>query len=239
MYDRLFAEKTLNSEDMRNKAIQEVEFLVTVLKLSAGAKILDVPCGTGRHSHLLADKGFNVTGVDINPDCLAIANKENIPGFKAYLGNMQDLSSYKNFDCTLNLFTSFGYFATDEENENVLKEMVRTLKPGGKLVMNLINRLWLMSIYQPAFWVRRNDVLLINASKFDPKTNYNETYITAKDEATGEATVSYHRSRLYAPSEIVELMKRAGLKDIKVYGDYLNAPFNENTSTHPFYVGTV
>jgi cyclopropane fatty-acyl-phospholipid synthase-like methyltransferase len=104
---------------LKNKAKQEVEFLVTSLNLPKGSAILDVPCGTGRHSKILAEHGYNVTGLDISAACIDIAIKSSkIPGVEYKLGNMQNLSSYSNkFDCTLNLFSSFGYFSNDTENE--------------------------------------------------------------------------------------------------------------------------
>ena len=239
MYDHVFAEKTLNSKEMLSKASQEVSFLLEKLDLSAGASILDVPCGTGRHSRLLAEKGFHVCGIDINPACLDIARKNPHPSLRLEKGDLRDLSAFqRKFDCVLNLFTSFGYFSTDEENRRVMEELAGAVKPGGKLVLNLINRNYLMTVFKPVFTLKVGNTFVVNASLYDPETFYNECWITVKDEVTGESSLSYHRARLYSPDEIITLMKSVGLKDIKVYGDFSGAELDEKKSSHPFYVGT-
>ena len=239
MYDHVFAEKTLNSVEMNSKACMEVSFLVSKLNLPEGAAILDVPCGTGRHSRLFSEKGFRVTGVDINPACLEIARKNPHLLLQLEEGNLQNLSDYREkFDCVLNLFTSFGYFSTDEENRNVMKELVAAVRPGGKLVLNLLNRNFLMSVFQPVFTVKSGNTLVVNASKYDSSTHLNECWMTMKDEVTGEISLSYHRLRLYSPDEIIRMMKECGMVDIQVYGDYKDSTFNNQTSSHPFYIGT-
>ena len=73
MNDHYFADSTLNSQALRQKAIDEVDFIIKQIKLKTGS-VLDAPCGTGRHSYLLAKKGFKVTGIDISEACLKIAN---------------------------------------------------------------------------------------------------------------------------------------------------------------------
>lgn len=238
MYDHVFAEKTLNSSEMHLKAGLEVKFMMDKVSLPTGSSILDVPCGTGRHSRLFAENGFQVVGVDLNPACLAIAEKKPHPNLKFQQGDLGNLSAFRGkFDCVLNLFTSFGYFSTDEENRKVMEELVGAVKPGGKLVLNLINRSYLMSVFKPVFTVRVGNTFVVSASQYDPKTFYNESWITVKDEVTGETSMSYHRARLYSPDEIVELMKDSGCKNIKVYGDFLGAELDETKSSHPFYVG--
>lgn len=238
MYDEFFARKTLDSDTLKKKAREEVSFLINKLGLDPHAKILDIPCGTGRHSSLLAEAGYKVLGIDISPKCIEIAQKNSLANLSYQVGNMQDLSKHKNqFDCTLNLFSSFGYFSTDKENEQVLEEMISTLKPGGKIVLNLINRNWLLSIYRPAFWFKDGSLLTVNAGHYDPQTHYNESYMTLKDEVSGETTLSYHRIRLYSPEEITNLMKKYGLKNIQVYGSYQGEALDDQKSSHPFYFG--
>jgi SAM-dependent methyltransferase len=75
MYDHRFVDWTINSPLMRMVAIKEVEGLIRLLRLKPGDRILDVPCGTGRHSGALASRGFDVVGVDFNPSLLKIARR--------------------------------------------------------------------------------------------------------------------------------------------------------------------
>lgn len=240
MYDHMFAESTLNSESLREQAKIEVEFLISKLNLPQRAKILDVPCGTGRHSKILAEKDYIVTGVDISAACIEIASTySSVANVEYRIGDLQNLSNFQGqFDCVLNLFSSFGYFSTDAENEDVLDQMIKTLKPSAKLVINLVNREFLLSIYKPAFWFKTGDILTVNSSNYDSKSHYNESYMTLKNEVTDETTLSYHRIRLYSAEEIIDLMKKYGLRDIQIFGDFKGSEFDRLRSTHPFFIGT-
>lgn len=175
MYNAAFAKGTIGSPKFKILAEKQVKFLDSILGLKKGARVLDVPCGTGRHSRIFARLGYQVTGLDISRACVLISKKKSNHVNAKYLqGNMANLTKFKSqYDLVINLFTSFGYFHTDKENEDVLKEMVRCLKPNGKLVINTISRDWILKIYQPARWVEDNGKLIIEASKYDPKTKYN------------------------------------------------------------------
>jgi hypothetical protein len=78
----------------------------------------------------------------------------------------------------------------------------------------------------------------VNSSSYDPNTHYNESYITLKNEDTGETTLSYHRMRLYSSTEILNLLSKVGLKDIETFGSFGGEELNAATSSHPFYIGT-
>jgi SAM-dependent methyltransferase len=243
MYDTEFARSSIGSKRFTDLAKNQVEFLDAVLGLNPNAKILDVPCGTGRHSVLFARKGYQVTGVDISRDCLRIAKAGSRHKNVRYLhGDMSRLQKFRgSFDAVLNLFTSFGYFATDKENEAVLKQMASTLRPGGKLVLNLIDRDWIMKIYQPARWTEENGVMTLEASKYDPVTKYNESQMVIIDKKKSKPVLKhyhYHRVRLYSNGEILRLMKKVGLRDVKVWGDFDGNKYSKGRSTHPIYIGT-
>lgn len=239
MYDDYFASINLDTPQLHQQAKKEINFLYKTLKMRKGETVLDLPCGTGRHSNYLAKKGLEVTGVDISTACLKRAKKnfkhENISFQK---GDMADLSKFEGrFDYVLNLFTSFGYFQTDKENEKVLRQMVSSLKEGGKIVIHLINRDWLLKVYRPVDWHQKGDLFLSESRKYDSSNNYNESNLIVLNEKTGKAKRYYHRCRLYTKTEIVELFKKVGLKKIKVFGNYLGEAYKKHESTHPFYIG--
>lgn len=242
MYDTAFAKSSIGSKRFVELAKKQVEFLDSILDLSPHSKILDVPCGTGRHSVLLARRGYDVTGVDISRDCLKIAKSDFAHKNVHYLhGDMSRLQKFHgNFDAVLNLFTSFGYFSTDKENEVVLRQMAQSLRPGGKLVLNLIDRDWLMGIYQPVRWFEEKGVLTMEASNYDPKTTYNESQMVIIDKRKSKPILKhyhYHRVRLYSKPEILHLMRKVGLRDIKVWGDFDGNRYSKGESTHPIYIG--
>jgi SAM-dependent methyltransferase len=244
MYNTAFARTTIGSKAMRQLAEKQVSFLEFALDLEPGARILDVPCGTGRHSVLFAHKGYQVTGIDISRDCLALAKRQAAHRNVRYRhGDMADLSTYRGqFDAVLNLFTSFGYFATDRENEAVLQQMKRALRPGGRLVLNLLDRDFVLPIYNPARWHQEGSVLSIETSKYDPKTKYNESHWTILETKGAKKPKllhhHYHRIRLYSRSEILRMLKKAGFRRIQVFGDFDGHPYRKGKSTHPIYIAS-
>jgi len=239
MYDLDFARTTIGSQRFRDLAKKEAAFLVSVLGLTPGDHVLDVPCGTGRHSAVLAKHRLKVTGIDINLSCLKLA-KSACRGLDVTLrkGDMSDLSSCRGkFDAVVNLFTSFGYFSTDEKNERVLRELVATVKPGGQVAIHLINRDWLLRVFRPVDWSDQTGRFTLEARKYDPKTFYNEAQRITIDRRSGNAKTNYHRIRLYSKAEMVALMKRCGLKKVRVFGDFEGSEFKKYESSHPIYLG--
>ncbi len=236
MYDTYYAESTLNSKTLRDRAKLEIEFILSKTNLKARSKILDVPCGTGRHAYRLAKKGFSVTGIDISDACLNIAKTEwNHKNIEYRSGNMNDLSAFKGYDLALNLFSSFGYFATDKQNQQVLKQLYNSLSANGQLVISTINRNWLLNVYSPNDWQEHKGNYILNRRSYDSKTHYNEAWMTVINRKTLAETTYYHRCRLYSKNEIVELLKKVGFKKVAVVGDYLGNKFEETNSTHPYY----
>ncbi len=239
MYDNWFASETIGSPKFHKLAQWEASFLVNALGLKRGQRILDVPCGTGRHSAVFAAHGLEVTGVDINEPCLALARKA-CRGKSVTLrtGDMSKLSRYRGqFDAVANLFTSFGYFSTDQKNEQVLQEMISTLKPGGRIALHLVNRDWLLKVFQPTDWRDEKGKFVLEARKYDSATKYNEARMVVVDQKSGKAKVYRHQTRLYSKSEIVAMMSRCGLKDIRVFGNFDGGPYRKFESTHPIYIG--
>ena len=120
---------------------REVDFIIKYLMPKQGNSFLDCPCGYGRHVIELAKRGYNVTGVDINKSFLALGlkdvNKLNLTSsVKLIEQSMLDMNFVENhFDFAINMFTSFGFYEKDAENEIVLSNFNKILKPGGKLLL--------------------------------------------------------------------------------------------------------
>src|SRR5690606_10223639 len=111
-----------------DKTRDEINFLEDVLQLPKGAKILDIPCGHARHAILLAQKGYQVTGIDIQDNFIKIGqqNAKDIENISIKKGDMRDINYENEFAAVINMFTSFGYFS-DQENFAFLKKMARAL----------------------------------------------------------------------------------------------------------------
>ncbi|MFZ4715194.1 MAG: class I SAM-dependent methyltransferase [Bacteriovoracaceae bacterium] len=239
MYDKWFASTTLNSEQLLKSAVTESHFILNQTSLKIGSHILDVPCGTGRHAIQFAKLGHYVTAIDISKDCINIAKKGNAHKSIRYdSGDMVNLSKYKGkFDLVTNLFSSFGYFSTDKENENVLKEMHHALKPGGQICIFNINRDWLMTIFSKNDWRETPQEFILHDRKFDPITKFSEARMIVINKKSGKRKEYFHRMRLYSKAEMVTLMRKIGFKRIEVFGNNSGEKFSKLKSTHPFYFG--
>lgn len=103
------------------------------------SKMLDVACGKGRHSRILANEGFDVTGIDISPESIQFAQTtaDNHLNFLVHDMRMPFFINY--FDFAFNFFTSFGYFNTDREHSNAIRSIAQSLKQGGVFVIDYLN----------------------------------------------------------------------------------------------------
>ena len=239
LYGPAYAQLSLDTPLKRKIAKDEVKFLIRCLNLQKGQTVLDIPCGTGRHVIALAKKGLFVTGIDINNNCLALARK-NIKGLKTAKirkGNMAQLSWAKGkFDAVFNLFTSFGYFKTERENKKVIREFARALRPGGRVVIQTINREWLLKFFTCFEWTENSKFFLVSRRKYNPKTKYMEALQFFFCKKSKKWEKSYHRIRLYSIPEIKTLLRGAGLKKIKVFDGVSGNKALRSRSSHPIYI---
>lgn len=122
---------------------REVGRLMELLELPVAARILDCPCGQGRHAHLLAEAGYDVDGVDYSRELLARAKERGIDNTLRFTrGDMRSLPRTwtRHFDAVVNLFTSFGFFVDPRDDAKVISEFARVLKPGGVLIWHGASR---------------------------------------------------------------------------------------------------
>lgn len=120
------------------KAPKQVAGFIKHLKMKKGMKVLDLCCGPGRITLELARRGYNVTGVDHMQFFLEEARKrarrEKLR-CTFVRGDMRTFVRSDTFDVVLNIFTSFGYFKDQRQNQRVLRNIFESLKPGGKLLI--------------------------------------------------------------------------------------------------------
>jgi SAM-dependent methyltransferase len=240
LYDDLLLDWTIDSPRLHSAGKAEAKLLVRALKLRRGDRILDVPCGTGRHAVAFAKAGLRVTGIDLNRDCLRRARK-NARGLEVRFkrGNIASLRAERGlYDAVVNLFTSFGYFGTDGKNEQVMRGLVAALKPGGRIVIHVVNGDFVRKSFAPVKHAEHDGKLVTEFRSVDAQKKFISTYVVFMDKKTLVARGFFFRLRLYSKSEMVRLMKRCGLKQIKVLGDFKGAQFNERRSIRPIYIGT-
>jgi SAM-dependent methyltransferase len=130
---------TLYFEHDEKEAATFINRLLQHLQPAEKARLLDVACGRGRHSKLLAAKGFDVTGIDIAPASIAIAKQNENAHLHFYEHDMRQPFWVNYFDYAFNFFTSFGYFRTEREHYNAIRSIAQSLKTNGTLVLDYLN----------------------------------------------------------------------------------------------------
>jgi SAM-dependent methyltransferase len=209
---------------------QEVSFIESCLALSAGAAVLDLACGSGRHAIGMASRGYAVSGLDFNAGYLdhARAAASNAGVTVDWVqGDMRRLALDGRYEGVYSYFTSFGYF-TDEENESVLAGVARALLPDGRFLLDVLNRDYMLTHPQQRTWTQRDDgALLMEEVSLDIVTSRVSSRQTLIDPAGGGPRV--HKEfflRAYTCAELTALLRRHGLETRRVLGSATGEPYS-------------
>jgi SAM-dependent methyltransferase len=211
---------------------REVARLLEVLALPAGARVLDCPCGQGRHAHLLAEAGFDVDGLDYSRELLARARSRGTGARLRYTrGDMRRLPARwsRRFDAVVNLFTSFGFFVEPADDATVVAEFARVLRPGGMLVWHGGSRDGVMARFLARDWWTTSDGTMIGQERsFDPLSGVLAVRTTwTGRRGRGERA---HRIRLYTASRLAELCADAGLVVEQAFDGWTDRPLGRRSS---------
>lgn len=204
----------------------EVDGVERLLGLRRDTPIADICCGAGRHLIPLVRRGYRLTGLDISPWLLARAQRAaRSCGLPVQLvqGDARRLPfAAEAFEVTMNLFNSFGYCDTDEENEQILTEMARCLAPGGQFLLDTRN-----PQYQILFAPFRQTVHAANGTPLVMSCTYDrEGHRLRATWKSSEGRVVHAASfRLYQLPELRALIRRIGLEEIGVYSGFGGEPF--------------
>ncbi len=207
----------------------EIKFYINKLNLKLGQTFLDCPIGIGRIAIPLAKKGIIITGVDIMPSYLGElaekSNKAKLP-IKLFHQDMRKIVFENEFDVVGNLWTSFGYFEKDADNLLVLKKLYKALKPGGKFVIQLINRDWIMKNFVSNNWEEVAGVKILESRVFNYENSSCVTdYAFIKD---GEEKTLTSYIRMYSYHELKQMLEIVGFVNIDGYGSVTEEPINRN-----------
>lgn len=211
---------------------REVARAMEILGLPSGSRVLDVPCGQGRHAHLLAEAGFDVDGLDYSPHLLDRARARGTARTLRYTrGDMRQLPARwtARFDAVLNLFTSFGFFVDPNDDARVIAEFARVLRPDGALLFHAGSRDGLMARFLDRDWWRTSDGTLVGQERsFDSLSGVLTIQSTWEGpEGSGSRE---HRIRIYTPTRIAELCAAAGLLVEEAYDGWRDRPLGRRSS---------
>jgi ubiquinone/menaquinone biosynthesis C-methylase UbiE len=223
-----------NPRDTRD----QIRYIIKKLNLKKGTKFLDCPCGIGRISLPLARAGIRVTGVDITASYLdELQKKAKSLRLKIdlYHQDMRKIDFKEKFNAAANLWTSLGYFDEESDDLQAIRRMYQALKPGGKFMLHLINRDWIMVNFAAFGWSRAGKVNVLEERNFDYRTSKStDKWHFVKDgvESTHETTI-----RLYSYHELVRMLEKAGFVDIEGYGTTKEEPISRDHRMM-FIIGT-
>lgn len=201
-----------------------VALLLEATGLAPGDPVLDLACGAGRHTRLLAERGLRVFGLDLSEVLLLRAKKADA-GARLLRADMRQIPfGADRFAAVTSFFTSFGYFRSEEDDLGVLLEIRRVLRDGGHLLLDFLNAEQTRATLCPRDEgvVRGRSVVqerrIVDAGRRVEKT----IRIAGKG---GEPDRTYReRVRLYSADELAALLARARLTPERWFGDYSGAP---------------
>lgn len=185
------------------------------------ADVLDVACGQGRHSLPLTRAGFTVVGLDASEPLLAQARAAAaVAGLEVSFvqGDMRAIPYVECFDAVINMFTAFGYFDSEAENQSVLDGIARAMKPGGRLIMELAHRDRVVSGFQPTDWYELEDGTVVWVRRFFDPVRGTLTSVDRWRSPDGLEDERFHRIRLYTATELAAMLTTAGLTPTSWYG---------------------
>lgn len=196
--------------------------LIDYLKPPPGSRMLDIACGKGRHSRMLASKGFNVTGIDLSADSIKEAQKYESENLEFFVHDMRLPFWINYFNYAFNFFTSFGYFNTRREHDNSIRTIAQSIKPGGIFVIDYLN-----VHYAEDHLVHKSEIEVEGVNYYITKW-FDETHfykkIIVEDDALNKPIEHLEKVAKFSLGDFTDMLAYHKLQIQEVFGDY---NFNE------------
>lgn len=215
----------------KNRDEDEAQFFIENisqwLEIPTGSRILDLACGRGRHSYILAQKGYHVIGVDISPESIQDAiNDYQADNLEFYIQDMRLPFRTNYFDYTFNFFTSFGYFEKLRDNQKVISAIAKGLKKGGKAMIDFMN---VEKVIKNI--VEREEVTIDGINFYIRRyIENNKIYKKIKVDNGDKISLFTEEVQILKPVHFYHMIQEEGFKLVKEFGDYELNPFDVETS---------
>lgn len=214
---------------------EEVNGVINLCNLKEEDKVLDCPCGWGRHSIALSKKKMVVTGSDLNSFELSIAKKEakkQKVNAKFIQEDMRKLKYKNKFNAVINLWYSFGFFDIEKDNIKTLKNFYEALKKGGKFLMHTHKNVpWILAGNSKEYEKRKlkGGGFLRQIEFYEAKSKRNHgIWILEKDGIVESRDYSV---RIYSKNEFTKICKKAGFKKVEIYSDWEGTKYSPKSRT--------
>jgi len=208
------------------EAGQFIGKLLSYLAPPKDSAFLDLACGKGRHSLRIAEEGFRVTGADLSEKNIAAAVKKETDRLRFVRHDMREALGQAQFDYVLNLFTSFGYFKSMDENERVMDAIFTELKPKGKVVIDFLNADLLSKGLVPA------EEQVIDGVKFTINRSIEDGFIIKNITVDDGGKIHQFKERVMSLTKghFTGMLNRRGFEIIDIFGNYHLDKFDPDTS---------
>ena len=211
----------------KNQTEKQIQFLKTHLKLEG--YVLDLACGTGRHSIPLKKDGYKIVGLDASRNLLRIA-KQRAREVDVVLGDMRFLPfKTGGFASTLSIDTSFGYLPSEADDVDSLVEVRRILCPQGAFIIDVFNQEELTLRYkeknESSKWREYPSFFLLQKRTISDNGSWLCDLWTIRGKVDGRVRFFEHKVRLYGQSKLQDLLEKAGFEVKQVYGGYRGETF--------------
>lgn len=214
----------------KDRDLEEASFfinnLMDYLSPEKGSKFLDIACGKGRHAKQIFDKGFQVDAFDLSENSIQHAKQLEENGLNFYTHDMRKLFRINYYDFAFNLFTSFGYFQTERDEQLAMSANIKNLKADGKLVVDFLNREKVIANLIPS----EEKVIDGVVFKISKTIENNQVVKQIQFENNGKEEFYEERVKLLGLADFEKYLAKEGREVKHVFGNYALEKFDAKTS---------
>ena len=203
-----------------------IDNLVQHLQIPTGSKLIDIACGKGRHATYFNSLGLDVVGIDLSPNSIASAKKNENETLQFSVHDMREIYQKNYFDVVTNLFTSFGYFDNEKDEQRALNAMATNLKSEGVLIIDFMNAEKVITN------LVANEQKIIDGITFNI-TRKTESNRIIKDIEILDKVIKQHfqeKVKAITLDDFSNFISKSGLKIIDIFGNYKLERFKIKTS---------
>lgn len=217
-YHKLYFERD------EEEAAAFIKNLLHYLKPAAGSRMLDVGCGRGRFSRLLADQGHDVSGIDLSAKSIQFAQQFAQDHLHFYVHDLRLPFWINYFDFAFSFFTSFGYFATQREHDDAMRTLAAGIKPGGVLVFDYLN------VHYVEDHLVHNEVKEVDGIAYEIHRWQDEYHfykkISITDPSRNDVPEFTEKVAKFSLGDFTDMLSFQKLQVSEVFGDYHLNPYD-------------
>ena len=213
-----------------NRDYTEAENFITQLtaelQLPKNSEIIDLACGKGRHSVFLNKLGYKVLGLDLSKKSIEHNQQFENENLQFKVHDMRDTVAHSKVDAVFNLFTSFGYFDSQDDDRKVFKSVSDVLKSDGFFVLDYLNENYVRKTIVSDAEIQRGGIDFTISKKIEDQHIVKDI----KFSADGQDFNFFEKVKLHTPDSIQKYAEDNGFERVKIWGDYQLNDFDAEVS---------